>query len=132
MENNSVEIKSVEINGYEYVFTDKSDITKPVLCIPPLGDNSKPYLKLEDGTKIEITFNMCDALYRYVNRSSAADDLEYFMNDEIDEEGELTEYADEIEECKEEIIDNYIERRDSAESWWEDMRDSIEWTLGLY
>lgn len=117
--------------GYEIVLTDRNDITKPYLVIPPLGSNERPYIKTVNGNKIEITFNMCDALYRYVDRDSAADDLEYFMKDEIEEEGAFAERADEIEECKEDIIDNYIERRNGAEEWWEDMRAAIEWTLGL-
>lgn len=118
-------------DGCELVPTDRNDITKPVLVIPPLGSDERPYLRMADGARIEITNNMCDAIYRYVDRDSAADDLEYFMKDEIEEDGTFAERADEIEENKEDIIDNYIERRNGAEERREDMRAAVEWTLGL-
>ena len=117
-------------DGCELIPTDRNDITKPMLVIPPLGSDERPCLRMADGARIEITNNMCDAIYRYVDRESSAADLEYFMNDGY-EGGEFAEHKDEIEECKEDIIDNYIERRASAESWWDDMREAIEWTLGL-
>ena len=117
-------------NGWTLAPSDRNDLTQPVLFIPPLESDERPFIKMPDGTRINVTANMCDAIYRYVDRESAADDLNYFMDDGY-EGGEFAEHKEEIEECKEDIIDNYIERRDSAESWWDDMRDSIEWTIGM-
>ena len=117
--------------GWTVVPSDSNDPTQPVLFIPPLESDERPFIKMSDGTRINVTANMCDAIYRYVDRESAADDLNYFTNDKY-EGGEFVEHKDEIEECKEDIIDNYIERRNGAESWWDDMRDSIKYSLGLY
>lgn len=112
--------------GYELVLFDSNYFTGPILVLPPLGVRENPYIKLEDGRKIELNCQVRGAIWRHVENESALADLADYMTmngDSFDDDEKKL-----IEENKDCIVLDYFDYQMEHE-WWDDMSSAIEGVL---
>lgn len=112
--------------GYELVLFDNNYFTGPILVIPPFGVAENPYIKLEDGRKIELNCKVRGAIWQHVEYESSLEDLTDYMTmygDNFDDDEKKL-----IEENKQDIILDYREYQVEHE-WWDDMESAIAGVL---
>jgi len=112
--------------GYELVLFDNNYFTWPILVLPPFGVAENPYIKLEDGRKIELNCKVRGAIWQHVEYESALEDLADYMTmygDNFDDDEKKL-----IEENKQDITLDYREYQVEHE-WWDDMESAITGVL---
>lgn len=103
------------------------DIGTGVLWTPPYNSCEAAFIKTPDGTKVEIKYKVMIEISNYWYRACASEDLDNFMENN---EYEIAS-KEEIEENREDIIEQYLKMHQSSYGWYEDMEEAIKWTLGL-
>ena len=76
--------------------------------------------------EIELTKNEMWSAYREVEVQSAYEDLDMYLAEEFDDDGEPRPEMDEHDRA--DIVENYLENK--GNEWYAVMRNAVEWIVG--
>lgn len=76
--------------------------------------------------EIELTKNEMWSAYREVEVQSAYEDLDMYIEQEFDDDGEPRPEMDEQDRA--DIVENYLENK--GNEWYAVMRNAVEWIVG--